>query len=122
MLQQPQSRGRSPEAVLHDWLSGILLEPAAPYDHVANVIHTEIQIVEDDVEGMDALDIEPMDFQPVTSPPIEQGLFVFMPKSTSGERLLNSLVQFCKSYEHWQFSRWLHHVNASDFCGISEHE
>ncbi|MEB3287697.1 MAG: hypothetical protein VKJ04_09355 [Vampirovibrionales bacterium] len=113
-----------PEAVLYDWLSCILLEPAAPTDHTARVIHAEIELLEEDEDIRDWLDSEvyqtlyPPQENRLNPPSFKQaGLFVFAPKTDSGKRLLKTLVSFCQSYDQWQFSRWLHHVNASDFSG-----
>ena len=40
--------------------------------------------------------------------------------SRSGKVLLKSLTSYCVSYDHWQFSRWLHNLRASDFGQIRE--
>lgn len=101
-LQAPENQGRTPERVMYDWLVGILLEPPAPTDHVGRVLHTEIQLIDAGVECMDMLTTEP-------------GQFSFEGRSESGNRLLVSLFNFCRSFDNWQFSRWLHNVHASDF-------
>lgn len=80
-----------PEQVLMLWLAKILRRPAFPGHHVANVIHAELELV------------------------IADGKTTFYPRSKSGEKLLNSLYKYCRSYDHWQYTRWLHHVQASDF-------
>ncbi|MBZ0187188.1 MAG: hypothetical protein K8F91_13150 [Candidatus Obscuribacterales bacterium] len=41
--------------------------------------------------------------------------YVFRGTSNSGERLLKSLDEFSKSYEHQKWARWVHKVKASDF-------
>jgi hypothetical protein len=82
---------RSATQVLHGWLYGILSHPAYPGDLTARVIHTEIQMWEN------------------------EGILAFSGTSPSGERLLASLYDYCRSYEDWQFRRWLHHLRASDF-------
>ena len=122
VLKSPESQGRMPEAVLYDWLSTILLEPAAPQDHVAQIIHTEISLLDEDTIEEIVEDPQAMELLTQLNGPFSHGLFAFVPKSGSGERLLNALISFCRSYDQWQFSRWLHHVNASDFCPMSEHE
>lgn len=90
-LQADKNRGRAPERVLFDWLVGHLLVPAHPHDHVSRVIQTEIALL--DVDGR----------------------LGFEGRSASGHTLLQSLFNYCRSYEQWQFSRWLHHMRASDF-------
>lgn len=93
-LQQPQNRGRAPEKVLFEWLMRILLVPPAPNDPndmVARVIHAEIALIECD------------------------GHTGFEGKSDTGCQLLKSLTEYCRSFDHWQFSRWVHEVQASDF-------
>lgn len=39
--------------------------------------------------------------------------------SDSGERLLKTLYHYCDSYDRWQFSRWLHQVQPSQFTTTS---
>lgn len=85
------NRDRKPEHVLFDWLTKSLLMPPAPDDQIGRVLHTEIAMI--DVEGYPG----------------------FEGKTDTGRQLLESLYQFCRSYDHWQFSRWLHELRASDF-------
>jgi hypothetical protein len=42
-------------------------------------------------------------------------LQAFHARSATGKRLLDTLCEFCDSYEQWLFNRWLHHLKASDF-------
>lgn len=44
-----------------------------------------------------------------------QFAYVFRGTSKSGERLLNSLKEYCLSYEHQKWARWVHNIKASDF-------
>jgi hypothetical protein len=90
-LQQPKNRGRAPEKVLFEWLMKILLLSPAPDDMVGRVIHAEIALMECN------------------------GHPGFEGKSDTGRQLLSSLTQYCRSFDHWQFSRWVHDVQASDF-------
>lgn len=90
-LKAHHKPGHSPEKILLEWLTGILLMPPDPQNHVAKVLHAEIELVE------------------------HQGHRYFEGKSTTGRTLLKSLTQYCRSYDHWQFSRWVHEVRASDF-------
>ena len=90
-LQAKRHEGNSPERILFDWLLNILLWPPAPDDHVAKVIHAEIAFL--DCNGHPA----------------------FEGKSDTGHQLLESLYKFCRSFDHWQFTRWLHEIRASDF-------
>jgi len=43
-------------------------------------------------------------------------VYVFRGTSKSGERLLNSLREYCLSYEHQKWARWIHNLKASDFA------
>lgn len=90
-LRERYGQHLSSEQILHQWLLSILCQPADCADHVSRVIHTEIEIQS------------------------RQGQTGFVGTSDSGQRLLESLYQYCRSYEQWQFSRWLHHMRASDF-------
>jgi hypothetical protein len=90
---------QSAEAVLQEWLLGYLRAPVDSSDHVSRVLHTEIGYLDPNL---------PSESQTTSM----QGFFG---KSTSGQILLESLFEYCKSYENWQFSRWLHHLRASDF-------
>jgi hypothetical protein len=100
---------RSPEHILHNWLYGILkqAEPKPPYPdgktapddevlqvHIARVLHQELSLSE------------------------IHGQIWFEAKTPSGQMLLESLYEYCKSFENWQFRRWLHEVQASDFSLI----
>jgi hypothetical protein len=91
VLQAPENRGLAPETVLSRWLASILLVPPAPDDQVARVIHTEIAMCR------------------------RSSHYVFEGQSRTGTALLESMYSYCRSYDHWQFSRWLHHTRASDF-------
>jgi hypothetical protein len=90
-LHQAYQRDIDTEDILHGWLLEILQSPGVEGDLVAKVIHTEVGFH------------------------LEEGDPVFFGKSPTGETLLKTLEEYCKSYEHWQFSRWLHHLRASDF-------
>ncbi len=95
-LQNEENLNRAPERVLFKWLFHLLSLPAEPGDHISQVIHTEIEMVyHDDSET--------------------EGYITFEGKSETGVQLLKTLLGYCRSYEHWQFSKWLHHVQASDF-------
>lgn len=91
ILQDPDNRDRIPERVLYDWLAETLLVPPAPLDHVAQVLHTEVELFD------------------------HEGGYSFEGRSESGNRLLVALFNYCRSYDQWQFSRFVHHINASDF-------
>jgi hypothetical protein len=93
-LRLEKNRGHAPERVLLEWLTCILLMPPAPDDMVARVIHAEIDLNQYDASH-----------------------YGFEGRSESGRRLLSSLYEFCRSYDHWQFSRWVHELSASDFTG-----
>ena len=90
-LQLEQNRDISPEQALMAWLTRILLMPPAPNDMVGRVIHAEIRMLEC------------------------EGRTLFEGKSNTGRQLLKSLIQFCRSFDHWQFTRWVHELRASDF-------
>lgn len=91
VLQRPENRDRIPERVLYDWLVQILLVPPSPEDHVAKILHTEVELLN------------------------HEGGYNFEGRSESGNRLLVALFNYCRSYDQWQFSRFVHHINASDF-------
>ncbi len=88
-LKQQYSEDASAEAVLHQWLEQ-QLNLTTP-DNIGKVIQTEIVKVHFDDEVW------------------------FVGTSDSGAQLLESLYQYCASYDRWQFSRWLHNVKAADF-------
>lgn len=84
--------GQASEDILRQWLFDYLGQPVDETCQISRVLHTEIEL-------SPGLSGEPR----------------FVGKSPSGQILLESLFQYCKSYENWQFSRWLHHLRASDF-------
>lgn len=90
-LKLEQNRSVQPEQALMAWLTRILLMPPAPQDMISRVIHTEIRMLECD------------------------GRTLFEGKSNTGRQLLKSLIHFCRSFDHWQFTRWVHEIRASDF-------
>jgi hypothetical protein len=95
-LKEEHNRERSPEQALMAWLTRILLLPPAPDDMVGRVIHAEISMVH------------------------MHGRALFEGNSHTGRKLLKSLIEYCRSYDHWQFTRWVHDLRASDFsrkCG-----
>lgn len=91
-MKKHYRQGCPPEKILLEWLTGILLMPPSPEDQVARVLHAEIDLLE------------------------HRGHRYFEGKSSTGHSLLKSLTQYCRSYDHWQFSRWVHDVQASDFA------
>ncbi len=94
-LHAKKRSGKSPEKLLFSWLTAQLSFPPVREnetdDKVSKILHTEIAMT--DINGHVA----------------------FEGKTDTGIMLLNSLYQFCRSYDHWQFSKWLHEINASDF-------
>lgn len=94
-LKACANHGRVPEHVLFEWLSRYLQTPPAPDDMVGRILHTEIAMVDCN------------------------GLLAFEGKSNTGNILLESLYKYCRSYDHWKFSQWLHRLNASDFAESS---
>lgn len=77
--------------ILYEWLYKNLSLPSSEDDPVSKILHTEIMMVSFDEA------------------------YYFEPTGPSGEQLLETLEHYCESYDHWQFSRWLHDVKASDF-------
>ena len=75
---------------LQVWLKKILLKK--PENHVENVIHTEF-------------------FLQKTS----DNTTIVASDSPSGRNLMQSLYNFCISYENFLFARWLHKKNVNDF-------
>ena len=69
---------------------GLLLK--TPENHVEKVIHTEF-------------------FLQKTS----DNMTVVASDSTTGKQLLQSLYNFCLSYENFLFARWLHKKSVNDF-------
>lgn len=90
-LQLEKNGSLPPEQALMSWLTRILLLPPAPNDMVGRVIHAEIRMLDCD------------------------GRTLFEGKSHTGRQLLKSLIHYCRSFDHWQFTRWVHELRASDF-------
>lgn len=86
------SRSTSACYVLQCWLLDHLNHPVTDEtDHVHRVIRTEF------------------------SASLQNGLPVIEAKTKSGAILLESLYDYCRAYEDWQYRRWLHTLSASDF-------
>jgi hypothetical protein len=82
--------------ILQEWLALYLRNPLHQSSGLVHrVIHTEIEMGQ-------------------ASP-----MLLFRGKSPSGDVLLKSLYDYCRSYEDWEYRRWLHTLKASDFEGIS---
>jgi hypothetical protein len=90
-LQARANAQKAPEKVLYEWLAAYLLQPPAANDTIARIIHTELAMIDCN------------------------GHVGFEGRTDTGSQLLQSLYQFCRSYDHWQFTRWVHDVQASDF-------
>jgi hypothetical protein len=94
ILKQETQNTQALKAVelLHQWLEAQLTgpEPEA-YDPVRAVITTEL---ERKTLGR---------------------VVVFEAKTPTGARLLKTLYGYCQAFEDWQYRRWLHHRQASDF-------
>jgi len=88
-LKQHYNGQFDPETVLHQWLDMQLSSPQP--SQIGLVIQIEIAKI------------------------IFEEEIWFVGTSETGANLLESLYQYCGSYDHWQFSRWLHQVQASDF-------
>jgi hypothetical protein len=82
----PDKRGA--RDILHDWLLHHLQAPRAN-THVTAVIQAEICYL------------------------AVPNQLVFFSESPTGVVLLNSMYDYCDSYEQWQFSRFLHHLKSS---------
>ncbi|MBX2859829.1 MAG: hypothetical protein KTR14_01245 [Vampirovibrio sp.] len=89
-LQAKYGKGEPSEKILHQWLLTIM-QMSRPKTQVERVLHQEVMMVH------------------------MKGQVIFQGRSESGHGLLRSLYNYCKSYDHWQFSRWLHEIKASDF-------
>jgi hypothetical protein len=86
--------------VLQRWLAAQLMNPAPEgLDHVHSILLTELSLKRKAIPAKTGL---------------RYVLFV-QANSISGQVLLNSLYEYCRSYEDWQYRRWLHTVKASDF-------
>ncbi len=81
-----------PCAFLQVWLKNILSKE--PENHVEKVIHTEFFL------------------QKTKSNDI-----IVASDSKTGQQLLQSLYNFCLSYENFLFARWLHKKSVNDFIG-----
>lgn len=89
--RKPNPASQQPSrAILHRWLMSHL-QAAEVDNHVTSVIQAELMLV------------------------VYQAQTFVAPVSPSGQRLLTTLEEYCDSYDQWQFSRWLHVINASDF-------
>ena len=75
---------------LQIWLKKILSK--SPENHVENVIHTEFFLQK-----------------------AEDNSTIVASNSKTGQNLLQSLYNFCLSYENFLFARWLHKKNVNDF-------
>jgi hypothetical protein len=95
LKQQFRRRGEALH-ILQEWLSLYLSMPLhSGSSMVQQVLHTEI---------------EQASFSPLT---------LFRGKSETGDVLLQSLYDYCRSYEDWEYRRWLHTLKASDFEEVS---
>jgi len=81
---------KEPCIFLQTWIKRILAKK--PENHVENVIHTEffLQKTNNDTTIVAA-------------------------NSKTGRQLLQSLYNFCLSYENFLFARWLHKKSVNDF-------
>ena len=85
-----ETGNKEPCEFLQIWIKEILQKP--PANHVENVIHTEF-------------------FLQTT----QEGITIVASDSKTGKDLLQSLYNFCLSYENFLFARWLHKKSSNDF-------
>lgn len=50
------------------------------------------------------------------------GASLFIAKSPSGRRLMESLYNFALSYEQQKMARWIHHQKANDFKNCKDND
>lgn len=107
--------GISSTDVLARWLWETLSVP--PQSNVDRVIHTEIVICRAEASEKKTTACELLIPNSETEKPNEFDVaYVFRGTSKSGSRLLNSLKEYCLSYEQQKWARWVHNLKASDFC------
>lgn len=95
--------------VLARWLWEKLSLPAE--SNVDRVIHTEIRVCRADLRDGDACHLlvpHPDDAEDLAD-------YIYCGSSESGTRLLNSLHEYCLSYEAQKWARWVHQLKATDF-------
>lgn len=105
-LKQRFPAEKNAARILFQWLAGYLthapsgsVTTGASFDPVvAHVLHAELEWCE--------------------AGPDEPVLASLHPRSATGEILLKSLLDYCQSYEDWQYRRWLHQLRASDFNSL----
>ena len=81
---------KEPCEFLQYWLKSILSK--APENNIEKVIHAEFFIQT-----------------------LPEGITIVASDSATGKKLLQSLYNFCLSYENFLFARWLHKKSAKDF-------
>ncbi len=79
-----------PTNFLNKWLVAILQKK--PENHVENIIHTELYLTK-----------------------TKAGTTIITTDSPTGRTLLNTLYNYCLSYENFLFARWLHKIKSNDF-------
>lgn len=95
--------------VLARWLWEKLSLPAE--SNVDRVIHCEIRVCRADLPNSEPCQLlvpHPDDAEDVAD-------YIYCGSSESGARLLNSLHEYCLSYEAQKWARWVHQLKATDF-------
>jgi hypothetical protein len=93
VLRQEYASDRPALLILQSWLTHHLQQPEeqAASNVVTSVLHTELELK------------------------TRGSTHCLQARSKSGKMLLNSLYGYCRSYEDWQYRRWLHIVQPADF-------
>ena len=76
--------------ILCDWIRLVIHKN--PKGHVEKIVHHEIMLAENN-----------------------QGNYLIVAKSPSGQTLINALYNYTQSYEHYILNKWLQDKKATDF-------
>jgi len=103
-LKAEFSPSQRASVVLRKWLIAHLSNPnPASNDKVHCVINAELEL------------LPPLLYEAGDAAASDGYFQLIQPKTATGVNLLNALLHYCDSYEHWHYRRWLHRLQASDF-------
>jgi hypothetical protein len=109
VLKHPDNAQTGASTLLYEWLVAILMELPEPQS-LASLSDNDIQPYQLRAVLTHNLDVVVQPGQIATPTG-----WTVISKHTNGQRLLNSLLEYARCYDDWQYRRFLHHSQPGDF-------
>jgi hypothetical protein len=103
VIRHPDYTGQPATEVLMQWLYAVLMEkPFSSLESLSEQDLTDSQVKAILCAAFDVIEAG-------------QGHWAIISRTANAQHLLDSLMQYARCYEDWQYRRWLHQTKATDF-------